>query len=310
MFNRYEGNPILKPRRENPWESLMVYNAGVIYEGGKIHILYRAQGVRGGISRIGYASTRDGLGIEERLPYPVLEPESGNDLESKGCEDPRITRIGDDFYVCYTAYGDFPGMRPRVSSIQIGIRKIKPEDFLNKRWEWSPPLYPFPRVDNKNAFIFPEKFKDRWVMYHRIPPHIWIAYSDDLINWSDLKIVMSPKEEWEYLKLGSAGPAMKTEEGWLFVYHAVDSDMRYRLGVALIDPENPERILRRAKRPILEPEEGYEKNGVVPNVVFSCGSVVIDDTLYLYYGGADTVVCVATARLQDVLDFLQEEGEC
>jgi len=305
MFKRYEGNPILKPISKNLWESVTVCNANVIYEKEKIHILYRAQGVRGGVSRIGYASTRDGFKIEERLSYPVLESETGNDFESKGCEDPRITRIDDEFYVCYTAYGDFPGMTRRISSIQIGIRKIKVEDFLNKRWKWSKPFYPFPGVDNKNAFIFPEKFKGKWVMYHRIPPHIWIAYSDDLINWSDLKIVMSPKEEWEYFKLGSAGPAMKTDEGWLLIYHAADRDVKYRLGVALIDPENPERIIRRGKRPILEPEEDYEKNGVVPDVVFSCGSVIIDDTVYLYYGGADTVLCVATAKLKEILDFLR-----
>lgn len=307
MFRRYEENPILRPLKENPWEALMVYNAGVIYEGGKVHILYRARGVIGGVSRIGYASTKDGFHIDERLPYPVLEPEPGDDLESKGCEDPRITRIGDYFYVCYTAYGKVPGMANR-GSIQVGMRKIKVQDALNKKWEWSKPIYPFPRVDNKNAFIFPEKFKGKWVMYHRIPPHIWIAYSEDLINWSDLKIVMSPKEEWEHFKLGSAGPAMKTQEGWLFIYHAVDRNMKYRLGVALIDHENPERIMRRAKRPILEPEEDYEKNGVVPNVVFSCGSVIIDDTIYLYYGGADTVLCVATAKLKDVLNFLKDEG--
>jgi predicted GH43/DUF377 family glycosyl hydrolase len=304
MLKRYAGNPILKPIKEHGWESLMVYNCAVIELGGKVHIVYRAQGIKGGISRFGYASTKDGFKIDERLAQPIFCPGRENDLESFGCEDPRLTRIGDRIYMCYTAYGIVPGMKNKISSIQIGLSSISQEDFLNHRWHWSEPIYPFFRVDNKNSFLFPEKIKGRWVMYHRIPPHIWVAYSDDLKNWTDCKIVMSPQEDWEYFKLGAGAPALKTEEGWLFIYHAVDRAMTYRLGLALIDLEDPEKIIKRSKVPLLEPKEKYEKEGVVPNVTFSCGAVIRDKTLFLYYGGADTVICVATAKVSDLLHFL------
>ena len=104
--------------------------------------------------------------------------------------------------MCYSAIGKISRMKNYSRSIQIGTTSISTSDFLVHKWNWSRRLYPFPRVDNKNACIFPEKIKGNFVMYHRIPPHIWVAYSDDLEHWYDLKIVMSPKENWEYLKLG------------------------------------------------------------------------------------------------------------
>lgn len=298
MLERYEGNPILEPIKEHPWESSMVYNAAAVYEGGKVHLIYRAQGK---ISTFGYASSDDGFHITERLDRPIFEPEIGNDLERLGCEDPRLTKIGDKIYMCYTAFGNVPNMSKE--SIQIGMTSISVKDFLNHKWKWDKRIYPFPRVDNKNACLFPEKIGGKWVMYHRIPPHIWIAYSDDLKNWYGSKIIMSPRKGWEYFKLGAAAPPIKTEEGWLFIYHAVDKKLHYRLGLTLIDLENPERVIKRAKKPILEPKEEYEVKGVVPNVVFSCGATLIDDTLFLYYGGADTVICLATAKLSKLLEF-------
>lgn len=282
----------------------MVYNCGVMYEEGKVHIIYRAQGEKGGISRFGYAASKDGFHIDERLAEPIFEPEPGNEFESRGCEDPRLTKIGEHLYMCYSAIGRILRMTSYSNTIQVGITSIKISDFLKHRWNWSKRVYPFPRVDNKNACIFPEKIKGKFVMYHRIPPHIWVAYSDDLENWYDLKIVMSPKEDWEYFKLGIGAPPIKTDKGWLFIYHAVDSKLHYRLGLALIDIKNPEKVIWRSKKPLFEPEEEYELKGVIPNVVYSCGAVIIGDTLFLYYGGADTVICVATATLNQVQSWI------
>ena len=307
MLKRYEGNPILKPIPEHDWETLMVYNAAAVYEAGRVHIVYRAQAVKGSVSWLGYASSKDGFHIDKRLEDPIYPNWIGNELECRGAEDPRITKIADRFYMCYTAVGNQPGMHGKSDVVQVGITSISVSDFLNHQWNWSRPFYPFPRVDDKNTFLFPEKIKGRWVMYHRIPPHIWVAYSDDLKHWYGSTIVMSPKEVWEYHKLGAGAPAIKTEEGWLFIYHAVDSKRDYRLGLALIDLENPEKIVLRARRPLLEPEEKYELRGLVSNVVFSCGAVLIDDTVFVYYGGADTVICVATARVSELLDFLKRE---
>jgi len=306
MLKRYEGNPILRPIREHSWESLMVYNCAAVYEGGKVHIVYRAQGEKGGKSKLGYAVSNDGFHIDERLEEPIFEPEPNNEFESYGCEDPRLTKIGEHLYVCYSAIGRMPRMTRYSGTIQIGITSIKVSDFLRHQWNWGRRVYPFPRVDNKNACIFPEKINGKFVMYHRIPPHIWIAYSDDLESWYDLKIVMSPIEDWEYFKLGSGPPPIKTNDGWLYIYHAVDCNLHYRLGLALIDLKNPKKVLKRSRKPLLQPEEDYELYGVVPNVVFSCGAVVIGDTLFLYYGGADTVICVATAKVPELLAYLKK----
>jgi len=305
VLKRFKGNPILAPIKENSWESFMVYNAGVIYEGGKVHILYRAQGSKIGVSRIGYASSKDGFRVDERLSEPVFGPHPAGDLESAGIEDPRLTRIADRIYMNYSAYGTSTGMECPPKEVQIGITSIPLEDFLNKKWNWSKRIYPFPRVDNKNSFFFPEKIGDKYVMVHRIPPHMWIAYSTDMKEWTNQKILMSPKFEWEHFKIGGGAPPIKTEEGWILVYHGVDRKMRYRLGVALLDLEDPGKVIARYDKPFLEPETEYEIQGVVPNVTFTCGAIVKDETLFLYYGGADTVICVATAKIKDVLKLLK-----
>ena len=304
VLKRYKDNPILAPVKENPWESIMVYNCAAIYEGGKVHIVYRAQGSKLGISRFGYASTSDGFNIDERLEYPIFGPDAASDLECLGVEDPRLTRIGDRIYMNYSAYGYNMGMVFPVGGVQIGITSISVEDFLNKKWNWAKRIYPLYRVDNKNSCFFPEKHNGRYVLIHRIPPHIWIAYSDDMKTWDNHKILMSPKFEWEYFKIGGGASPIKTDKGGLLIYHGVDRQMQYRLGVALLDLDDPGKVIARYDKPFLQPETEYELCGVVPNVTFTCGAVVIDDTLFVYYGGADTVVCVATAKVKDVLKLL------
>ncbi|MFH1846468.1 MAG: glycosidase [Candidatus Omnitrophota bacterium] len=306
VLKRYKGNPILSPRENNPWESVMTYNCGAIYEGGKVHILYRAQGSKTGISRFGYASSCDGFNVDERLDYPVFCPDPENDMESSGVEDPRLTRIGDRIYLNYTAYGTNTGMAYPVHGVQIGITSISVSDFLEKKWNWAKRFYPFFRVDNKNSFLFPEKIKGKYVMIHRIPPHMWIAYSDDMKVWDNQKILMSPKFEWEHFKIGGGAPPIKTDKGWIIIYHGVDKHMCYRLGIALLDLTDPGKVIARHEKPFLEPEEHYEVGGIVPNVTFSCGAVLIDKTIFLYYGGADTVICVATATVKDVLKLLEK----
>ena len=303
FLKRYKDNPILSPKGDG-WESVMVYNCGAIYEGGKVHILYRAQGAKTGISRFGYASSKDGFTIDERLDYPVFGPSDDSDLDCKGVEDPRLTRIGDRIYLCYTAYGNNMGMVFPITGVQLAITSISVDDFLNKKWNWSKREYPFYRVDNKNSFFFPEKIGGKYVMVHRIPPHMWIAYSDDMVTWTNQQILMSPEFEWEFFKIGGGAPPIKTEKGWITIYHGVDREMRYRLGIALLDLEDPSKVIGRYNQPFMEPEEAYEIDGVVPNVTFTCGAVRIEDTIYVYYGGADTVVCVATAKVDDLLKLL------
>lgn len=291
MFEKYEGNPILKPISEHSWESKCVFNPAVFYDGGKIHIVYRAIG-DDNISRLGYASSFDGFKIDERLPEPIFIPEG--EYELRGCEDPRITKIDEEYYMFYTAFDG------KVA--QIGQVAIKRNDFIAHKWSWGKRIYPFPRVNNKDVVLFPEKIKDKWVIYHRIPPHVWVAYSDDLVHWKNSNIVIMPRDNsWENEKVGAGAPPTKTPRGWLFIYHAMSKDKIYRLGLVLIDPKDPEQIIYRSKDPILVPDKEYERIGDVTNVVFTCGAFLKGTRLFLYYGGADTVICVATQKLRDIL---------
>lgn len=265
----------------------MIFNAAAINQDDKVHILYRAIGVDS-ISRIGYASSSDGFHIEKRLRYPVFEPALIS--ENDGCEDPRITPLDNKYIMTYTA------VQSLVRCVfQIGMTSISMEDFRDKNWNWEERRLPFPGVRNKDAVIFPQRVNGHYIMYHRIDPDICVAYSDDLQRWYDIKAVMRPRpEKWDCLKVGAAGPPIEVEEGWLFIYHGVDFEKVYRLGVALIDKDNPEKIIHRSEEPILAPVTDYECFGKVPNVVFSCGNVMKDDQIIIYYGAADTVLCAAS----------------
>jgi predicted GH43/DUF377 family glycosyl hydrolase len=287
---RFEGNPILEPIEAHVWESKHVFNTAMIQLEGRIHYFYRAMG-QDIVSRLGYASSEDGYHIDERLPYPVFEPSTS--LEKYGCEDPRITVLNGRCYMTYTAYGDI---------YQIGITSISPEDLMGKRWEWGERFYPFPNIKNKNAVIFPRMVNGLYTMCHRLDPDVYVAFSKDLRSWGESEWVMGPRQgHWDCVKVGAAGPPIEIEEGWLLVYHGVDSDKIYRLGSAILDRDNPQKVVYRSEEPILEPCEDYERNGWIPNVVFSCGSVLVDDKLLISYGGADNVIGVATFDLKEIL---------
>jgi predicted GH43/DUF377 family glycosyl hydrolase len=234
------------------------------------------------VSRIGYASSEDGCHIDMRLPNPVFEPSCS--LEKYGCEDPRLTLIGDRYVMTYTAYGDI---------FQVGITSISSEDILKMNWAWGERRFPFPRM-----------IGGRYVMLHRHEPDICIAHSGDLCSWNHTDIMMRPRQgRWDSAKIGAAGPPMELEDGWLLVYHGVDDDRTYRLGAAILDKDDPGKVRGRTDEPILEPREEYERFGQVPNVVFSCGSVIVDEKLLISYGAADTVIGVASFSLDEILEF-------
>ncbi len=250
-------------------------------------MLYRAQG-SSYVSRLGYAVSSDCFDWL-RLDKPVFFPEE--EYEVRGVEDPRITQIDDTFYMLYTGYSDL-GTRVCLAST---------ENFIN----WKRHGIVLPNQDDKDAALFPEKIGDRYCMFHRIPDDIWIAYSDDLVHWTDHQIIMRPRpNSWDSTRIGAAGPPLMTEHGWLFIYHGYDDKHRYCLGAALLDVKNPSKVIARLRDPILEPEEDWEINGDVPNVVFSCGAVEVDNTYYVYYGGADRVIALATIPKVELLNFL------
>jgi predicted GH43/DUF377 family glycosyl hydrolase len=162
--------------------------------------------------------------------------------------------------------------------------------------------------DNKDHVLFPRKIGGRFATLHRRKPDVWLAYSDDLRTWNeeDMASIFGPRpdNDWDNTTVGGNGPPIETEHGWLLFYHAYDADHVYKQGVCLLDLDDPSKVLRRPKAPIFWPEELWELRGDVPNVVFSCANPVVDGTVYFYYGGADHVIGLATAQLDDVLDYV------
>ena len=297
-LTRLSNKPILSPIKEHEWEKEAVFNAAVIYEDNKFHLFYRASNNKfvlntekpeekyKFVSSIGYAVSEDGINFE-RFDKPVLVGEIPQ--EAWGVEDPRITKIDNKYYMLYTGFGGRDWLDFRICMVW--------SDDL-KNWEGHRIVLDEP---NKDAALLSEKIDGKYVLFHRRMPDIWIAYSDDLVNWYDHKIIMSPKPyTWESKKIGIAGPPIKREDGWLLIYHGVDNNNVYRLGVALLDLKDPSKVVARQKEPILEPELDWEINGLVPNVVFSCGAVEVNDMYYVYYGAADTHIGVAAIEKEKV----------
>ncbi|HUW64200.1 MAG TPA: glycosidase [Spirochaetia bacterium] len=317
---RYAGNPVLSPIKGHPWESKYVLNTAAIRVKDRVYLLYRALG-DDAVSRIGLAVT-DGYNVLERLPEPVFGPQ--DPTETKGVEDPRVTIIDNKIYMLYTAYG---GVLAQVSVAAIGL-----DDLLNKRfdqWERKGPAFQNVQdIWDKDALLFPEKIDGKYIIYHRIEPSIWVSHLDDLKFPASKKIhsiILGPRSGsmWDSLKVGAGSQPIKTKYGWLLIYHGVDRNRVYRLGVILADLANPERLLYRSPNPVLSPETEYEigKEGEswVPNIVFTCGAVpatdkeVLDagDEILVYYGAADTNICLATGRVGDLIpeSVRQEAGE-
>ncbi|MDH5365018.1 MAG: hypothetical protein OEW82_07675, partial [Dehalococcoidia bacterium] len=302
-LERFPQNPILEPEPKHSWESKAVFNPGALYEGGKVHLVYRAMS-EDDTSVLGYAASSDGFTIDERLDKAIYVPRGG--FEKKGCEDPRLTRLGDTLYMCYTA---FDGKHePRVALTSIAI-----SDFLAKRWKWARPvLISRPRVMDKNAALFPRKIKGKYAFLHRLGTSIWLDLVDSLDfeegTWIKGAVIMSSRQEKPPAeKIGIAAPPIETKSGWLLLYHTVlkrDDKLYYSVSAALLDIDDPTRVIARRQTPLLEPEMPYEKEGQVANVVFPCGAVVINDRLFVYYGGADKVIGVATVTLSELVEGL------
>lgn len=308
--------PILEPIANHDWESHYVLNAAAVRLEGAVYIVYRAFG-KDEISRLGLAWTKDGVHIDGRLDHPIFEP--SNSAESSGCEDPRITLIGDKLFMLYTAYDGRIG--------QIAMASIDVLAFLERRFDRFERLgLGFPGLANKDAVLYPEKFDGRYVVYHRIDPNMWISYLNKLsCPWpkTGQKIVIGPRPGmmWDGVKIGAGAQPIKTTLGWLNIYHGVDYESSYRLGVLLMDLGDPAKVLYQSPNPILEPEQDFEigksnsSDFWVPHVVFTCGAVPAEDIdvvgpedeILVYYGAADTAIGVAKGKLRDIVPALGEK---
>jgi len=307
--------PIIEPNPSHPWEQKAAFNPAAFIAKDQIHLVYRALS-GDNTSVLGYAASKNGLTLTHRLAEPIYVPRE--EFEQKrvpggnsGCEDPRITKIGQRLYMCYTAYD---GINPP----RVALSSISTNDFLSKKWsKWSRPiLISPPGIDDKDAAMFPKKIKGKYTILHRIGLSIWIDFVDTLDfgngNWIGGKVLMSPRPgDHDSRKIGIAAPPIETKYGWLLMYHGISKqeDHHYHLRAALLDLKNPLNVIARSKDPILEPEMPYEKEGEVPRVVFSCGAVVMRDRLIVYYGAADKVIGVAEAKLSQFLEQLLAEGK-
>lgn len=298
---------ILGPKK-TMWEEKAVFNPAAIRIRENVHLLYRAMS-NDNTSVLGYASSKNGIDIDFRSEVPAYVPRENFERKTvpggnSGCEDPRITQIGNRVYICYTAFDGSNPPRVALSSIAVS-------DFLRQKWEWTKPvLISPPNIDDKDACIFPEKIKGKYFIIHRSGDDIDLSINDNLnfdgTSWLEEYRWIAPRPGmWDSRKVGVASPPIKTKEGWLLLYHGISDDGIYRVGAALADLRDPMKITARSAEPIFEPRKEFQKNGQVPNVVFPCGSVVIGKKLFIYYGGADSVVGVATIPLSILLKIIK-----
>lgn len=302
-LKRHESNPILTPTH-NQWENVAVYNCGATLYKGRVTLLYRAQGTDM-ISRFGLAFSEDGFSITERLAEPVFDADEDTEYETLGVEDPRISLIDDTYYITYTSASLYPsligkGIEHRKAGeipwrVRVSIAHTKDFRTFTKHG------VAISHVDSKDGVLFPGKFKNKFLLLHRVIPDVRLAVGDSPTTFAERGPILWPDGRgWDSNRIGSGAPPIKTAYGWVLIYHGVDKNNRYSLGLALIDPHDPLQVIGRSDEPILVPEKKYEKVGQVNNVVFTCGAVRLKDQLLVYYGAADSTIGVASVEFSKV----------
>jgi len=264
---------------------------------------------RRGLSHLTAARSRDGVTDWRIDARPTFSADPENHPEEIwGIEDPRITRVDelDLWAVVYTAYS-------RGGPL-VSLATTRDFKTFERKGVVMPP-------EDKDAALFPARFNGRWAMLHRPVPgfagvgaHIWISFSPDLKHWGDHQILLPARKGgwWDANKVGLSPPPLRTEKGWLILYHGVRntaSGCIYRLGLALLDLQDPTRLVARADEWVFAPEEVYETDGDVDKVVFPCGWLVEGDDVRIYYGGADKCIALATARVSELLDWLEKHNQ-
>lgn len=306
-FQRLTEGAILTPQKEKAWEKKAVFNPAAIDIDGTVSILYRAMS-EDNTSVIGYAESKNGKDLTFVADEPIYTPREwferkGVPNGNSGCEDPRLTRIGNTIYMYYTAYNG-------INSPAVAQTSISVSDFKKKIWKWKKPvLVTKDGVDDKDGCLHPEKVGGQYFLFHRVNNLICgdFGKTPEFKERNDFKniSILGPREGmWDSVKVGVSVHPIKTKKGWLLLYHGVSHRSRYRIGAALLDLKDPRVVLSRSTDPIFEPREAYEIEGQVGYVVFPCGAVVRGDTIYMYYGGADSVVDVASLSLKKLLDTL------
>lgn len=309
LFRRHPANPILKAE-DWPYPVNSVFNpAAARLADGTTVVLARVEDLRG-ISHLTAARSANGVDGWTVDPLPLLAPTAGVVSEQWGFEDPRVVFVPElgHWVITCTAYG------PAGPAVYLATTK----DFRSVEGGGI-----VRQADDKNAALLPNRIDGKWVLFHRPRnefggrrAEILLSRSPDLVSWSAPEQVLSPREGawWDSMRIGLGPPPLRTPQGWLLVYHGVRDTVAgsiYRVGLALLDLEEPTRLLHRLPQWILGPLAPYEREGDVPNVVFPCGLVHVErtDEVRLYYGAADTTVCLATAQLGDLLTALLASRE-
>lgn len=296
ILHRFEGNPIIA-LEDIPFRCNTVFNGAVVKRGNEYFHLLRVESQQG-YSVFALARSKDGLHftVEDK---PVMEPARKGPFaryEKRGIEDPRITEIEGVYYVMYTAYSKYG---PRIAL-------AKTEDFFHYKR-----IAIVSEPGNKDGILFPERINGEYVRLDRPigkgVGSMWVSYSKNLVDWGKSEILMTPRQGmWDSYRIGASVPPIRTKHGWLEIYHGVKMTAAgpiYRIGTVMLDLEKPYKIIARSNQPILSPRADYERIGDVGNVAFACGAVVEDSgEIKVYYGAADTCICVATANFDDLVN--------
>ena len=333
-FEKYKNNPILKPNPQNQWEELCVLNPAAVYneEDQTFYMVYRAAGNdKTHIIHLGLATSKDGINFTRVSDKPLLSGDP-NGLDAGGCEDPRLVKMGDYFYLTYASrpfppgqywredkeyFGFQPEYGPKVLVYNNTLTHLAISKDL-RNWKKLGPMTDS-HFDDRDVILFPETINGKFYMLSRAMercgegypnknPAIWLSSSDDLLHWDNYKLLMQGETDWEDKKIGAGTPPIKTKDGWLVLYHGVSTkDDAYRVGAILLDLNDPFKILARTKDFLMEPAEPYETNGYYNGCVFPTAVVDKDGKLFIYYGAGDKVVCLATCDKEALLKYLKEE---
>lgn len=337
LFSRHPENPIVQPGIY-PWRRAVTFNPAVLHENGRFFMFERTAGSLTPFQcRIGLLESTDGVHFSHTVEEPVITP-SMLGSEHGSVQDPRIVKIGPDYLmtvafrpyawnsyptgvgVPHSAQADYPGFDGNDSRNQTRSAILRSGDMRN--WDFVSWVNDM-SIDDRNVILFPERINGRYAVLrrpqchvgtqteHDSVPSIQLSYSDDLLSWSPAKKLLQPLFDWEDNRIGGSTPPIRTSSGWLLFYHGVqnlDTKHRavvYRMGAALLDPDNPEKVIARSSVPLLQPETYYERVGLyIPNVVFPTAAILLDGTIWLYYGVCDTAIALAQAPLDAILEAL------
>ena len=292
LFKRYEKNPVISPDPSKPYESECAYNPAAIVHNNHVYLIYRAEG-DSKVSTLCLATSNDGYNFEKYENNPVIEPSLPE--EKQGCEDPRITKIGDKFYMTYTSYD---GMYPERSE-NINTSLATSNDLIH--WK----KHGIVLRDIKSAAIFSEKIKGKYFMFIG-GKKIWIATSKNLFDWElEGKPFLETRENMFDSRYVEAGPPpFAFKDKLVLFFNTADNQGVFHPSLALLDKNDPHRIVYRADKPLMTPSGELESKGKVNNVIFGEGLVEFKGLYFYYYGAADKYVCVATAKKPELEKYI------